>query len=338
VIRAGVIGLGMAAAPHAMALLDLAEEIEVAGAFSPSVERRRTFGERYGLPVVDSAEAILEDPSVRMVLLLTPPSTHLDLVSRAAEAGKHVLLEKPLEITLHRAEKLADVAERGGVKLGVVLQHRFRPVSMALRSIIREGRIGDLVGVSARLSNWRPQSYYDQPGRGTLARDGGGVLLTQGIHTLDLMISLTGLPVEVTGYAATTSVHRMETEDIAFAALRYANGALGGISATTAAYPGYPDAIDIIGTKGTARIDGDQLIAHFHDGSTFEASDASAAGGIGNDPMAFSHEHHRNVLADFISAIRHGREPLVSGREALKVHRLIDAILRSAASGRREPV
>lgn len=147
----------MAAAPHALALLDLASEVEVAGAFSPSAERRHAFGEKYGLPVVDSAETIWSDPSIAMLLLLTPPNTHLDLVSRAAEAAKHVLLEKPLEITLPRAEQLVEVAEKAGVKIGVVLQHRFRPVSMALRSITEEGRLGELVGASARPSNWRPQ-------------------------------------------------------------------------------------------------------------------------------------------------------------------------------------
>lgn len=143
------------------------------------------------------------------MLLLTPPNTHLDLVRQAAASGKHVLLEKPLEISLERAEELVAVADEAGIKLGVVLQHRFRPVSAALSGLISEGRLGAIVSASARLYNWRPQSYYDQAGRGTKARDGGGVLLTQAIHTLDLMISLAGQPIEVTGYAVTSPVHRM---------------------------------------------------------------------------------------------------------------------------------
>jgi predicted dehydrogenase len=328
----------MASTPHAKSLLDLADRIEVAGAYSPSEARRREFSERWGLPAVGSADAIFDDPSVAAVLVLTPPSTHFELVERAARAGKHVLLEKPLEITFERSMRLVEAAERAGIKLGVVLQHRFRPVSVALAGIIAQGKLGTLVAASARLANWRPQSYYDQPGRGTKARDGGGVLLTQAIHTLDLLISVAGLPVETAAYAATTPVHRMETEDLVAGAIRFANGALGTITATTAAYPGYPDAIELIGTKGTARIENTSLVAHFHDGSELKHDDGALGGGAGADPMAFPHHHHRAVISDFLDAIDEDRAPKVSGREALKVHRLIETLLRSAESGRRESV
>ncbi len=336
--RIGIIGLGMASAPHARSLQDLKERVEVKAAFSPSAERRKAFAEAYGFALADSADAIFSDASIDAVLLLTPPNTHLDLVRRAALAGKHVLLEKPLEISLERAEDLVDTAEKADVKLGVVLQHRFRPISTALAGLIREGCLGDIVSASARLYNWRPQSYYDQPGRGTRARDGGGVLLTQAIHTLDLMISLAGLPVEVTGYAATSPVHRMETEDLAFAATRFGNGGIGAISATTAAYPGIPDAVDIIGTKGMARIEGAKMIAHFHDGTEEIVDDGALGGGAGADPMAFPHHHHRAVIEDFLDAIERDRDPAVTGREALKVHRLIAAILRSSETGERAEV
>jgi UDP-N-acetyl-2-amino-2-deoxyglucuronate dehydrogenase len=217
-----------------------------------------------------------------------------------------------------------------------VLQHRFRPVSMALSEIVAEGSLGEIVGASARLSNWRPQSYYDQPGRGTKARDGGGVLLTQGIHTLDLLISLAGTPLEAVAYAVTTPVHRMETEDLVAGAVRFANGAIGTIGATTTAYPGYPNAIELIGTKGSARIEDTSLVARFHDGSDVRMEDGAPGGGAGADPMAFPHHHHRAVLADFLDAIEGNCDPKVSGREALKVHQLIDALLRSAETGRRE--
>lgn len=334
----GIIGLGMASAPHARSLGDLKERVAVKAAFSPSAERRKAFADAYGLPVTDDMGALLADPSIDALLLLTPPSTHLDLVRQAASAGKHILLEKPLEISLERAEELVAVAEKTAVRLGIVLQHRFRPVSAALAALIREGRLGDIVSASARLYNWRPQSYYDQPGRGTRARDGGGVLLTQAIHTLDLMISLAGLPVEVTGYAVTSPVHRMETEDLAMAATKFANGGIGSISATTAAYPGIPDAVDVIGTKGMARIEGTRMIAHFHDGTEKTVDDGTLGGGAGADPMAFPHHHHRAVLEDFLDAIEKDRDPAVTGREALKVHRLIAAILRSSETGERARV
>lgn len=331
--RIAVIGLGMAVAPHAKSLLDLADRVEVTACYSPTGARRKAFAETYGLPVADDPDAVFADPSIDAVMILTPPNTHLDLVHRAAEAGKHVLLEKPLEISLARSVELVETAERAGIKLGVVLQHRFRPVCVALKRLIDEGRLGTIVSASARLMNWRPQSYYDQPGRGTKARDGGGVLLTQGIHTLDLLISLAGVPVEVSAYALTSPVHRMETEDIAAGAARWDNGAIGTILATTCAYPGLPDQIDIIGTKGTAALAGTTLAARFHDGATVDLTDDAEGGGTGADPMAFPHHHHRAVLADFLDAIEQDREPKVSGREALKVHTLIEAMLGSAEGG-----
>jgi UDP-N-acetyl-2-amino-2-deoxyglucuronate dehydrogenase len=149
---------------------------------------------------------------------------------------------------------------------------------------------------------------------------------------------LAGLPTEAVGFATTSPVHRMETEDIAMGAIRFADGAIGSISATTSAYPGFADAVDIIGTKGMARIDGTRLVADYHDGTSTSLDDGAAGGGAGADPMAFSHQHHRAVLADFLDAIEGDRSPKVTAREALKAHRLIEALLRSSQSGRVEPV
>lgn len=328
--RVGVIGLGMASAPHALSLLDLRDKVEVAGVFSPSPERRAAFADRYGFPQAESLDRLLADPSVDAVIVLTPPSTHLDIVSAAAAAGKHVLLEKPLEITFERSQAMVDAAEKTGVRLGVVLQNRFRRTILEVGETIRSGGLGEIVGVSVRLSNWRPQTYYDEPGRGTKARDGGGVLLTQGIHALDQMIALVGLPEEVTGYVATSKVHRMETEDVAHAAMRFANGALGAVSATTAAYPGFPDSFEILGTAGSARLDSSGGLISLMDGTERSIADSIEGSGVGADPMAFSHDNHRAVLEDFITAIESGRDPVISGREALKVHRMIDAIIRSS--------
>jgi UDP-N-acetyl-2-amino-2-deoxyglucuronate dehydrogenase len=333
-MRIGIIGLGMAVGPHAKSLIDLADEIEVAGAFSPSRERREAFAARFGFPLAGDVDTILADRSVDAVLLLTPPNTHLDLVERAAKAGKHVLLEKPVEISLARAEATVAACREAGVTLGIVLQHRFRKPVERLGEILASGRLGRMAGASAEVRNWRPQSYYDVPGRGTYARDGGGVLLTQAIHTLDALLSLSGLPDEVAAYAATSPVHRMEAEDIVGAAMRFADGAIGTIGATTAAYPGHPDRIDIIGDKGAATISGLALDVHFHDGSEERIDDDGGAAGGGGDPMAFDHGPHRALIADFVEAIRTGGQPRISGAEALKVHILIDVLTRSAA-GRR---
>ena len=331
--RIALVGLGMAVTPHAKGLVDLADKVEVAYAYSPSEARLKSFGERFGFPLCDRLETILEDKTVDAALVLTPANTHLDIARRCAEAGKHVLLEKPIEITTARAEELVAACRKAGVTLGIVLQHRFRPAGMRLAEMLRAGELGAIVGCSTVIRLWRPQGYYDEPGRGSFARDGGGVLISQGIHTLDLMLSLAGPIAEVSGYATTTPVHRMETEDMVCAAARFANGAFGTIDATTAAYPGFLERIDLVCEKGTASLAGTALLVQFQDGSKVEIEPDNSAGGTGADPMAFPHDYHRAVMADFVEAIRTGREPKVTGKEALKVHRLIDALIETGKAG-----
>ncbi len=315
--RLAIIGLGMAVKPHALSLLDLKDRVEVVHAFSPSEARRRAFADRFPLPLADSLDAVLSDQSVDAVLILTPPNTHLDLVRRAAEAGKHILLEKPLEITTERSLEIVRICRTAGVKLGIVLQHRFRPPGQQLRGLIASGELGRILAASAGVRLWRPQAYYDEPGRGTRARDGGGVLLTQGIHTLDLLLSLAGPASEVMSYVTTSPIHRMETEDLVVAGLRYRNGALGTIEATTAAFPGYPERIEIIGEKGSAAIEGMALKVTIADGRKIETGADQTAGGTGADPMAFPHSWHRDLIADFLNALDRNGEPLVTGEEAL---------------------
>lgn len=331
--RIAIVGLGMAVTPHAKGLMDLRDTIEVVHAHSPSAARRAAFADRFPFPVTDSIDAILDDRSVEAVAIFTPANTHRDLAVRCAEAGKHVLLEKPVDVTTERAQATVEACRRAGVTLGIVLQHRFKPSAQRLSEIVRAGELGRLVGCSTVIRLWRPQSYYDEPGRGSFARDGGGVLLSQGIHTLDLMLSLAGPIAEVTGYATTTSVHRMETEDMVCAAARFANGAFGTIDATTAAYPGFLERIELIGERGTATIAGTELLVQFQSGHRESIAADGSAGGTGADPMAYPHDYHQAVMADFVDAIRNGREPRVTGEEALKVHRLIDALIEAGRSG-----
>ena len=328
-----LVGLGMAVTPHAKGLIDLSDKVRVAHAFSPGAARRDAFGQKFPFPLCDRLATILEDRDVAAVAILSPANTHLEIARRAAAAGKHVLLEKPIEITTARAVELVETCRRAGVALGIVLQHRFRPAAMRLAGLLREGVLGELVGCSTVIRLWRPQSYYDEPGRGSMARDGGGVLISQGIHTLDLMLSLAGPVAEVRGFSATTAVHTMETEDLVCAAVRYESGALGTIDATTAAYPGNPERIELIGTRGTASLVGTSLAVRLHDGTAIDMAPDASAGGTGADPMAFPHDYHRAVMADFIEAITTGREPRVTGEEALKVHRLIDALIEAGRTG-----
>lgn len=324
----------MAVTPHARGLVDLADKVEVVHAFAPSASRRAAFSDRFPFPTCDSLQTILDDRSVEAVAIFSPANTHADITELCAAAGKHVLLEKPIDTTTAKAERAVAACRKAGVKLGIVLQHRFKPSGVRLAELLAAGELGQLVGCSTTIRLWRPQAYYDEPGRGSFARDGGGVLLSQGIHTLDLMLSLAGPIAEVTGFSTTTSVHRMETEDMVCAAARFANGAFGTIDATTAAYPGFLERIDIIGDRGSATIAGTELLVQFQDGRRIVIEPDGSAGGTGADPMAYPHDYHRAVMDDFIDAIQQGREPRVTGEEALKVHHLIDALIETGRIGR----
>lgn len=328
-IGIGVVGLGMAAKPHALALKDLTDRAQVIGGYSPSPARRAQFSAAYGLPVVDSIEALLDDARVQAVIILTPPRSHAALALQAARAGKHVLLEKPMDVTYAEAKALADGVAALHRKLGIVFQFRFRPGSLALRELMAEGALGELLSVSASVRWWRSAQYYGEPGRGSLARDGGGVLITQAIHTLDLMLSLAGPVRRVAALCRTSPLRSMDTEDLACATLEFANGAVGVVDATTAAYPGFPERIEIAGTRGSAVLEAEKLSVQIQDRPPVIV-DGSLAGGGGADPMAFSHEPHRKLIEDFLAAVESGREPQVSGRSALPVHALIDSMLTSA--------
>jgi UDP-N-acetyl-2-amino-2-deoxyglucuronate dehydrogenase len=332
-LRIGVVGAGLGSTPHFKSLLELADQVDVAWLHVRQPERLTPSALPPGAQVTCRYEDLLEDPLLQAVLILTPPNTHLDLVQRAASAGKHVLLEKPLEVSLTRAEELVAVCEQHQVRLAVMLQHRMRESSQALATLIAGGELGELTGASCSMRWWRPQSYYDEPGRGTLARDGGGVLITQAIHTLDLLLSLTGLPEQVTALARTSAVHRMECEDSVVAVLRFANGAIGSIDATTAAYPGFAERIALNFTRGSASLEAGEMQVELMDGRRLSAGSRQATG-TGANVMAFDHQPHRAVIADFLQSIRQGQTPSVSGRSALQVHRLIAALTDSAQSGR----
>lgn len=332
-IGVAVVGLGMAHKPHIQALRELTDRARLIACCTPSAARREAFASLHpDLPVTGDADAVLADPQVDAVILLTPPMTHADLVARCAEAGKHVLLEKPLDVTVERARQSVERMERAGLRFGVVLQHRFREASRKLAAIVQGGELGALISGSASIRWWRTPEYYAQPGRGMKARDGGGVLLTQAIHTLDLFQSLTGPIARVAAMARTSPLRGIDSEDIACAAVEFGNGAIGSIDATTVAYPGFPERIELACRHGTAVLEAESLAVYFQDGRTLRHEGAASNSG-GADPMAFSHEAHKAVIADFLAAVENGRDPAVSGREALKVQVLIEAILRSSETG-----
>jgi predicted dehydrogenase len=328
----GIVGLGLAVKPHVLALRDLRHDVSVVAGYSPSAARRREFSAAWNLPVADALEELLSDRRVEALLVLTPPLTHAELALKAAGAGKHVLLEKPVDVSLPRAQAVVEGVAAAGVKLGVVFQFRFRPGARVLRERLAARALGDLLSVSAALRWWRPPEYYAQPGRGMRARDGGGVLLTQAIHLLDLLLDLAGPVRRVSAACRTSPLRAIDTEDVASATVEFTNGAVGVIDATTTAYPGYPERLEFAGTLGSAVLEGERLTLQLK-GAPPEVIDGSTSGGSGADPMAFSHEPHRRLIEDFVDAVRAGREPMVSGRSALAVHALIDAMLTSSAAG-----
>jgi UDP-N-acetyl-2-amino-2-deoxyglucuronate dehydrogenase len=333
-LRLALIGAGLASAPHVRSLQELTHAADVRWVVGRTETRGGAVAAQLpGARATTDIAAVLADPEVDAAIVLTPADSHLELVRALAVAGKHVLLEKPLATSLDDSVAVVEACRRAGVRLGVVLQHRFHPAARAFAESMAGGALGEMTSAAVEVRWWRPQSYYDEPGRGTRARDGGGVLMTQAIHTLDLFLTLAGVPAQVTAFAGTSAAHRMECEDIVAAALRYANGAVATVNATTAAPPGFDARIEIAGTRGSATLAAGRLELRALDGSVQTAGEAQGSG-AGADPMAFPHRAHCAVIEDFIAAIAERRDPMVSGASALPVHRLIDTLLAAAAQGR----
>ena len=330
----GVVGTGMAAKPHALALNDLAGRIAVRGVHSRTAERRAAFCAEHGFAEATSLDALADDPAVGAVIVITPPDQRLELVERFAAAGKHILMEKPLERTSKAARHIVETCEKVGVHLAIVFQHRFRRASQVLARLVSSGDLGAIGLVRAAVPWWREQSYYDEPGRGTYARDGGGVLISQAIHTLDLMVSIAGPVAQVQAVAGTTPFHRMQSEDFVAGGLRFQSGAMGSVMATVAAYPGEAESIALDCENGSAHLQSGTLTLRWRDGRIETFGEAADGTGGGADPMAFPFDWHRDLIADFVSAIQAGRPPAVTGRDALKVHDLIDALIASSREGR----
>ena len=318
----------MASLPHAKSLLDLADKVDVHGVYSPSADRRKQFSTRFGFPSVNSVEDIASDDRISAVLLLTPPNARLDIAELLASRGKHILMEKPVERNLAAATQLVELCERHSVKLGLVFQHRFRDASIALKQQLMAGHLGRISAVQIAVPWWRDQSYYDEPGRGSYERDGGGVMISQAIHTLDLMLNLVGPVQSVTAMAGTTSFHQMESEDFIAGALRFENDAIGSLMATTASFPGSTESITLHAEHATAVLQGGDLSIAYRDGRSLQVGETAGSGG-GSDPMDFPHDWHLRLIDRFLDSLD-GDEVSVSGREGLLVHRLIDALEKSS--------
>jgi predicted dehydrogenase len=330
-MKCAMIGLGMVSGTYADAIANCST-VDLAQVFARSEASRAAFLEKWpGLGARGAASvAEIAASDVDFVILTTPPNVRAEIVAALAKAGKPILMEKPVERSLEAATALVETCEAAGVPLGIMLQHRARPVVADLRGVMED--LGALRMTEVNVPWWRPQSYYDEQGRGTYARDGGGVLISQAIHTLDLMLSLTGPVTEVTAMTATTGFHAMEAEDFTCAGLRFVNGAVGQLFATTASFPGKGETITLHFQNGSAHLEAGVLEVAWQDGRR-EIFGQAATSGAGADPMAFTSDWHRDVIEDFAEALRDGRAPMVPGRSALEVHRLIAALERSGRSG-----
>lgn len=325
-----LVGIGPAAKPHLQSLYELRERIELRHAVTrrPAVSDMGPFA---GLvePHADLQKA-LNDPAVRAVIVATPPALHGDIARQCFEHGKHVLLEKPIDISVLRASEIIAQARAAGLRLGVVLQHRFRPGSQALSEVLTQGRLGRIEAAFVRVPWWRPQSYYDMDGRGTMARDGGGVLMTQAIHSIDLFRTLIGVRSVVAAQVSRTRLHQMETEDLVSAMFELDGGGVGYLMATTALYPGRPESLEVMGEFGSANLEGGALQVHLLDGTKL-VTHAEGGTGSGANIMDFPNDAHRALLIDFVDAVRVGRDPVVTGEKALATQMLIDEILSAGA-------
>ena len=334
-----MIGAGMVASTYVDAIGRL-PGVYLRGVLARRPESAQRLLDRHdlrGVRVYQTIEEVCGDDGAEAAIVATPPDQRRSVVESLSAAGKHILMEKPVERSLAAAEELCDICESAGVTLGITLQHRAKTVVGDLRELIETDRLGRLAAAEVSVPWWRPQAYYDEAGRGTYGRDGGGVLITQAIHTLDLALSFTGPLTAVTALSATTSAHSMESEDFVVAGLEFDSGAVGSLFASTATFPGRPETIRLHYAAGTATMRSTTLTVEWHDG-TVDSFGARSTTGSGADPMAFSSDLHLAVLADFVEAITTGREPLVSGRAALQVHRAIEMIERSGRSRHREPL
>lgn len=331
VLNAVLIGAGMVAATHAAALRDGAG-VRLHGVWSRNPHRAAALAVPAGARVYPAIPDIAADPAVDFAIVLTPPNARADLIAPLLAAKKPILMEKPVARDGLEARALVHQCAAAGVSLGIVFQHRMRAASRVAAALVAGGTLGRLGLVEISVPWWRDQAYYDAPGRGTYARDGGGVLISQAIHTIDLALSLAGPVATVQAMTATTGFHTMEAEDMAVAGLRFASGAVGWLTASTASYPGAAEAIRLHFDRATLHLEAGVLTVTHRDGRV-ETHGAQASTGGGADPMAFTHDWHRAVIEDFAEAIRTGRDPMVTGQAALAAHALIDAITQSARTG-----
>lgn len=337
----GVVGCGVIAPTHIAAIKDVAGA-ELVAVCDINPDKAAKIGNENGVPFYTSLEEFLAHPGLDVVNVCVPSGYHAKIGSAAAKAGKHVLVEKPIEVTTEAAMQLIEACDQAGVKLGVISQHRFAKDIIKVKEAIDAGEFGKMVLGEASIKWYRTQQYYDSGDwRGTKALDGGGALMNQGVHYIDMLQWLMGKVVSVRAVAVTLT-HNIEVEDLATAILRFENGAVGTITGSTSIFPGLPEKLEIHGENVSALIAAD-VLQNYYDrkemqnvgnyGAGAQGREKAGSGGAGGsaNPAAIGHSLHTAQVADFTAAVKDGRDPAITGQDALRPLEIILAIYRSAA-------
>ncbi|HEV3062031.1 MAG TPA: Gfo/Idh/MocA family oxidoreductase [Vicinamibacterales bacterium] len=330
-VRVGLVGAGNISDTHARALRAM-PNVEIAAIYAPTRDHADALAARHGAAAAASLDALLAHRPLDMVVIGTPSALHAEHGIAAAARGLHVLVEKPIDTDVARADALIEAAARAGVTLGVIFQDRLKPDVQRLKALVDGGRLGTPILASARVKWYRPPSYYrDSRWRGTQALDGGGALMNQGVHTVDLLLWLFG-PVRRVFGKTMAGLHAIEVEDTAVAVLEFANGAIGTLEAATSAYPGYSRQIELTGSNGTVRLEGDDLAAVDLKDARDDERPASRHGATASaaSPVVADAAAHVRVFEDFLRAVATRSAPCCDGPGGRRSVALINAIYDSA--------
>lgn len=335
-----IAGTGGIAKTHAAAIKSI-EGAALTACYNHNREKGLTFAAEQDCRFYDSLDGFLSAGDIDTVVITTPSGAHLDIAIQAMERGLDVMIEKPLEVTSARCRAIAECAERTRRRVGVIFQNRYFSSVQLIRKALAEGRFGRLVLANASLPIFRSQAYYDSAAwRGTTTLDGGGVLMNQGIHTIDLLLYLAGDAVSVSAYTGCLSHERIEVEDTAVIALQYTSGAMGTISATTSDYPGFPRRIELYGTEGSAVLENEILKVWSFKTETAEDSiirekySQPEASFVENNGPGIDCICHRREYIEFIEAKKNGSSFPIDAEEGTRAVRIIEAAYESAASGK----
>jgi len=330
----GIIGTGSITGKHAQAIAEM-EGAELVALYNPNPGSAAKAKAQFELPVFTDLSEFLNIPDLEIVCVCTPSGMHLESALAAAKAGKHLMIEKPIEINLQRTDELIAACDGNGVKLAVIFQNRFTDDYQKLKKAVANGVFGRLLMGNAYVNWFRDSAYYSTSNwKGTLQADGGGALINQGIHTIDLLLDLMGDVKSVFGQVQTT-LYPIEGEDLGAAIVNFKNGALGNITSATSLYPGYPERIEIFGTEGSAILEAGKLTQWNVKGSSEKETSTENAGGSGaSDPNAIGHQLHLQQWKLFINAIEKDLTPVVDGKTARKSVELIRAIYFSSKEGK----